>query len=155
VLSFRSHVYLLQKLWQQAVQAKSDGVQLLIYVLVMAYNKIEANYNRAVIDLNIQPPRDRNGQIPYISFRIGVHIDIIKIRNSIPSGVSLGGQVETDIELGIFTRNVYKFVASYIATTLKRAQGQLRDLSRNISSGSKDNTTPRILTTEISEKGKK
>jgi len=149
VLSFRSHVYLLQKLWQQAVQDNNASTQLLIYVLVMAYDKNEARYNQAVSDLDIQPPAD--GTIPGISFKINGHVDIDKIRSSLPSGVSLGGQVKADLELREFTGSVYKFVATYITTTIKRAHKHLQDLSKKLPTGSQGNTTPSILTTEISE----
>lgn len=151
MLSFRSHVYLLQKLWQQAAQDNSR-TQLLIYVLVMAYDKNEARYNRAVCsDLDIRPPADRNGTIPDISFRINEHVDIDQIRNSLPSGVSLSGQAKADLELREFTGSVYSFVAAYITTTLKRAHKHLQDLSKKLPFGSQGNTTPSILTTEISE----
>lgn len=151
MLSFCSHVYLLQKLWQQAVQDDDASTQLLIYVLVMAYNKNEARYNQAVSNLDIQPPTDENGTIPDISLRINRPVDINKIQNSLPSGVSLSGQVKADLELRRFTGSVYKFVVTYITTTLKRAHKHLRDLSRKLPFGSQGNTTPSILTTEISE----
>ena len=111
----------------------------------MAYDKNESCYNRAVSDLNIQPPADRNGTIPDISFRID------EIRNSLPSGVSLSGQVKADLELCEFTGSVYKFVATYITTTLKRAHKDLQDLSKKLPFGSQGSTTPSILVTEISE----
>ena len=151
MLSFCSHVYLLQKLWQQAVQDGNASIQLLIYVLVMAYDKNESRYDRAVNDLDIQPPADRNGTIPDISFKIDGHVDIDEIRNSLPSGVSLSGQVKADLELREFTGSVYKFVATYITTTLKRAHKDLQDLSKKLPFGSQGNTTPSILITEISE----
>lgn len=151
MLSFCSHVYLFQKLWQQAVQDGDNSTQLLIYVLVMAYDKNESRYDRAISDLDIQPPADRNGTIPDISFRIDGHVDIGEIQSSLPSGVSLSGQVKADLELHEFTGSVYKFVATYITTTLKRAHKHLHDLSKKLPFGSQGNTTPRILTTEISE----
>ncbi|OCL00741.1 uncharacterized protein K441DRAFT_672377 [Cenococcum geophilum 1.58] len=149
VLSFRSHVYLLQKLWRQAVEDNTARTQLLIYVLVMAYDKNEARYNQAVSDLDIQPPAD--GTIPDISFDIDGHVDTDKIQHSLPPGISLGRQVKADLELRKFTGSVYKFVATYITITINRAHKNLQDLSKKLPFGSRGNTTPIILTTEISE----
>lgn len=149
VLSFRSHVYLLQKLWQQAVQDNNARTQLLIYVLVMAYDKNQARYNQAVSGLDIQPPAD--GTIPDISFNINGHVDTNKIQHLLPSSVSLSKQAKADLKLRKFTGSVYKFVATYITTTLKRAHKDLQGLSKKLPFGSQGNTTPTILTTEISE----
>ena len=151
MLSFCPHVYLLQKLWQQAVQDDNASTQLLIYILVMAYDKNGARYNQAVGNLDIQPPADGNGTMPDISFRIDGHVNIDKIRSSLPSSMSLSRQVKADLELREFTGSVYKFVATYITTTLKRAHKHLQDLSKKLPFGSQGNTTPSILTTEISE----
>ena len=154
MLSFRSHVYLLQKLWQQVVRDEDSGTQLLIYVLVMAYDKNEARYNLAANSLDIQPPTDGNGTIPDISYSIDGHVNIDKIQNSLPAGVLLGAQTKTDIKLRKFTLSVYKFVANYITTTVKRAQKHLQSLSKKLPFGSEGNITPNILTTAISAEQK-
>jgi hypothetical protein len=121
-----------------------SGTQLLIYALVMAYEKNEARYSQAARNLDIQPPANGN-----ISFKINGHVDIDEIRNSLPPGVSLGGQAKADIELGEFTRSVYKFVTTVIITMVQCAQRHLQHLSKKLPFGSQGNTTP--ITTEISE----
>ncbi|KAN0085209.1 hypothetical protein V8E54_001676 [Elaphomyces granulatus] len=118
----------------------------------MSYHKNEARYSHAANSVDIQP--DGNITLPNISFRIDEHVDVEKIQSSLPPGVLLEGQAKTDMELCRFTNDVYKFVATYIIVTLKRAKSNLQRLSKQLLFGSQANTTPSILTMSISEEQK-
>jgi hypothetical protein len=143
----------MQKLWQQAAQQaalnNSADMQFMIYILIMAHNKNEARYTRAAGALDIQAPTE--GATAEISFEIKERVDINKIRPTLPPGLSLGARAEKDIQNLTFTGHVYKFVVAYITNTLKPAQKHLAALSRKLSFSSQGNTSPGILTTEISE----